>query len=349
MELKHIHQVLRWSILGMLVLAFAACKPDPAPEPLDIDYQNGILVVNEGNFQSGNASMSFLSRLSDTIVHDVFQAEVHRPLGDVAQSITVIGNRAYVVVNNSSKIEVLDLPKLTSACVLTGMHSPRYLLPVGSNRALVSDLYSKSIHIVDLANCTVTGSIATGGWTEEMALVGNRVFVTQTGTDKLLVIDGNALTLTDSLFVGREPNSLVADRDGNLWVLCGSALGQAHPRLVRISADSLVIEAAFTFPSTQDAPSRLCINAAGDRLYFLNGGIFSMGIADGSLPASAWVTKGAHNWYGLDIDPQTGAIYATDALDFQHKGFLYRFLPNSATPTASFQVGLIPGEMAFLP
>ena len=126
-------------------------------------------------------------------------------------------------------------------------------------------------------------------------------------------------------------------------------IGQAQPRLVRVSADSLALEAVFTFPSTQDAPSKLCINPAGDRLYFINGGIYSMGIADGSLPAQASIAKGAHNWYGLDIDPQTGAIYATDALDFQHKGFLYRFLPGSTTPAASFQVGMIPGEMVFLP
>ncbi len=338
-----------WAAIGVLAMAFAACKPDPDPEPVDIDYENGILLVNEGNFQGGNASLSFLGRASDTVVHDVFQSELGRPLGDVAQSITVVGNRAYVVVNNSSKVEVLDLPKLTSACAITALQSPRYLLPVGSSRALVSDLYSKSVHVVDLANCAVTGSMATGGWTEEMLQIGNRVVVTQTGTDKLLVIDLTSMSLVDSVHVGREPNSLVRDANGKLWVLCGSALGQALPRLVRMNADSLTPEITLTFPSTADAPSKLCINPAGDRLYFLNGGIFEMGTGDGTLPAQAMVPKGSHNWYGLDIDPQTGLLYATDALDYQHKGFLYRFAPGSATPTASFTVGMIPGEMVFLP
>ena len=202
---------------------------------------------------------------------------------------------------------------------------------------------------MDLTTCSVTGSIATGGWTEEMLLVGNRVIVTQTGTDKLLVIDIPSMSLVDSVFVGSEPNSLVQDGNGKLWVLCGSALGQVQPRLVRLRADSLIPEITFAFPTTQDAPSKLCINPAGDRIYFINGGIYSMGIGDGSLPVNAWIPKGSHNWYGLDIDPQTGLIYATDALDFQHKGFLYRFSPGSAVPMASFEVGMIPGEMVFLP
>jgi DNA-binding beta-propeller fold protein YncE len=331
------------------LLLLAACKPDPQPEPVEVAYENGILLANEGNFQGGNASLSFVSRENDTVVPDVFQAEIGRPLGDVAQSITVVGSRAYIVVNNSGKIEAVELPAFSSVCALTGMQSPRYLLPLPSGRALVSDLYSKTIHVVDLAGCTVIGHIATSGWTEEMHLVGNRAFVTQTGTDKLLIIDTQALTLTDSLFVGREPNSLVQDAQGKLWVLCGSALGQAQPHLVRVNVDSLAVEATFAFPSTQNAPSKLCINPAGDRLYFIDGGIFAMGIADGSLPAQPWIPKGNHNWYGLDIDPQTGLLYATDALDFQHQGMLYRFSPSSATPLASFQVGMIPGEMVFLP
>lgn len=337
-----------WGAIWLMALVFAACKPDPEPEPEDVNYENGILLVNEGNFQGGNASLSFVSRANDTLINDVFQSELGRPLGDVAQSITVIGNLVYVVVNNSSKIEVLRLPKLTSAGVITGMQSPRYMLPISGNRALVGDLYSKTVHVLDLGTNTVTSNITTGGWTEEMIQIGSHVIVTQSGTDQLLVIDVNTLTL-DSVSVGREPNSLVRDQNGKLWVLCGSALGQVQPRLVRMNADSLTPELTLTFPSTQDAPSKLCINTAGDQLYFINGGIYNIGVNASALPAQPWVPKGSHNWYGLDIDPQTGLIYATDAMDFLHKGILYRFSAGSATPTASFEVGMIPGEMVFLP
>jgi YVTN family beta-propeller protein len=336
-----------FSLVGVL-LAFWGCKEEPEPQP-PFDYADGVFFVNEGNFQGGNASLSFLRRSDDSLRDDIFEWENERPLGDVAQSITVIGNRAYIVVNNSGKVEVVDLPSLRSHCSILGLNSPRYLLPLGNGKALVSDLYSRTISVLDLTNCAVVGSIATGGWTEEMVLVDNRVFVTQTGTDKLLVIDVGTQTLTDSIFVGREPNSLVVDQNGKLWVLCGSALGLATPQLVRFDLDSLSIEATFPFASNTLSPSKLRINNAGDRMYFLNGGIFQMGITDSNLPSQAWIPQSTHTWYGLAVDPVTDHIYAGDALDFQRRGKVYRFVAGSSTVLATFDAGIIPGEFAFLP
>jgi DNA-binding beta-propeller fold protein YncE len=222
-------------------------------------------------------------------------------------------------------------------------------LPIGNDRALVTDLYSRTISVVNLATCTLVSSIATGGWTEEMVRVGTRVYLAQTGTDKLLVIDVEAPSLVDSLYVGREPNSLAVDLNGRLWVLCGNALGQAFPQLVRVNLDSLRVEAVFPFGSPTRAPSKLIINAERDRLYFLDGGIHQMAVGDSALPTQPWVAQGSHTWYGLGLDPQTGYIYAGDALDYQRKGRVYRFSPNSARELASFEVGVIPGGFAFLP
>jgi hypothetical protein len=324
------------------------CKEKPDPE-VPFDYEDGILVVNEGNFQGGNASLDFLRRSDDSLRKDVFLVENERPLGDVAQSVTVIGSKAYIVVNNSGKIEVVDLPSLQSHCTITGLRSPRYLLDIGGGRALVTDLYADSISVVNLGTCAVEGRIAVGAWTEEMLRIGNRVIVAEMGTDQLLVIDVASRTLVDSVFVGREPNSMVIDQNGRLWVLCGNALGQAVPQLVQMNVDSMTIEAVFPFASGQEAPTRLCINAAGDQLYFLNGGIYKMGIGDGNLPSQAWVAKGGHTWYGLEIDPVAGWLYATDALDYQREGKVYRFSLATAQELASFEAGIIPGELVFLP
>lgn len=340
-----------WKVAGcwLLLIGFGlGCKDKPDPEQ-PFDYAYGVLVVNEGNFQGGNASLSFVRRSDDSLRNDVFTSVNNRPLGDVAQSVTVIGNRAYIVVNNSGKIEVVDLPSLESHCTISGLQSPRYLLPIGNDRALVSDLYSKTISVVNLGTCAVEGAIQTGGWTEEMVVIGNRAYVAQTGTDKLLTIDLATLTLQDSLYVGREPNSLVVDQNGKLWVLCGNALGQALPQLVRVNADSMRVEATFPFGSAQASPIKLTRSAAGDALLFVNGGIFRMAIGDSALPSVAWVPQGAHTWYSLGVDPQTGDVYAGDALDYQRRGKVYRFPSGNPVAAASFEVGIIPGGFAFLP
>lgn len=334
--------------LLVLCLAIASCKENPQPvEPFD--YENGVIVVNEGNFQGGNASLTFIRRGDDSLRDDIFNLENERPLGDVAQSVRVIGTKAYIVVNNSGKIEVVDLPGFKSACTVTGLDSPRHIRPIGGNLALVSDLYADAVHVVNLSTCAREGAIPAGAWTEEIVVSGNRAFVTQTGTDQLLVIDTDSRSLIDSVTVGREPNSLRLDADGRLWVLCGNELGQATAHLIRLNLDSMQVDQDWAFSSPQQSPFRLCMNTAADSLYFINDGIYRMSIHDATLPTQAWIPKGSHNWYALDVDPTTGFIYAGDALDFQRRGTVYRFSPSSATALASFQVGLIPGSFCFLP
>lgn len=341
---------LRFGAAAMLFacLAYASCKEKPTPT-VPFEYEDGVLVVNEGNFQGGNASLTFIRRSDDSLRDDVFKLENERPLGDVAQSVTVIGNKVYVVVNNSGKIEVVDLPSFKSSCTITGMDSPRYLQPLGNDRALVSDLYADAIHVVNLSTCSHASTIPVGGWTEEMATWGSRVYVAQTGTDQLLVLDAVSLSLIDSITVGREPNSICIDAHGKLWVLCGNALGQATPRLVRVDLATLQVESDWPFPSAQQSPMRLRRNVVGDSLYFIHDGIYRMSILDTQLPSNPWIPKGSHNWYALDVDPVTGNIYAGDALDFQRRGKVYRFSPNATTPLATFEVGLIPGSFCFLP
>ncbi|MFN8394696.1 MAG: hypothetical protein U0176_08505 [Bacteroidia bacterium] len=341
----HFAKVL--ALLGLCLL-FASCKDDPEP-PAAFDYENGVLVINEGNFQGGNASLTYIRRSDDSLRDDVFKLENERPLGDVAQSVTVIGDKAYIVVNNSAKIEVVDLPSFKSSCTITGLNSPRYMLPIGTNQALVSDLYADAIHVVNLSTCSRTSAIPVGGWTEQFAIWGNRAYVPQTGTDQLLVLDAVTPSLIDSITVGREPNSLGIDAHGKLWVLCGNALGQVTPRLVRVDVVTQQIVSDWPFSSPSQSPFRLCLNPAGDSLYFINEGIYRMSVLDTQLPSFPWIEKGSHNWYSLGVDPVTGHIYAGDALDFQRQGKVYRFSPNSSTALASFEVGLIPGGFCFLP
>jgi hypothetical protein len=328
------------------ILFWASCKEKP--DPIPATYENGILIVNEGNFQGGNGSLSFLDRAKDSLSLDIFKKANDRPLGDVAQSINIIGTKAYIVVNNSGKIEVVDLPTLKSTCTITGMTSPRYMLPISGNRALVTDLYSKTIHIISLGNCNVTGSIPTGGWTEEITQIGNRIFAAQAGTDKVLAIDATTLTLIDSIAIAQQPASFAQDKNGKLWILCSGNLGAGIPQLARLNPDSLTVEASFDFPSLNDAPSKLCINASQDTLYYLNGGIYRMAITEATLPTQPFIPAQNHNWYALDIDPQNGLLLAGNGRDFTRKGQILRFSRSTGMPIDSFEVGIIPGEFGFL-
>lgn len=334
-------------LCGILVLgsAIASCKKKDDP-PLPASYENGTFLLNEGNFQGGNASLDFWHAEGDSLSRGIFRQHHDFPLGDVAQSMVLRYNKAWIVVNNSGKIEVVDLPSLDLHCTVQGMTSPRYLLFLSASKAYVSDLYSKTIHILNPETCSITGNIPTGGWTEELVMAEGQVFVAQTGTDKVLVIDPATDQITDSLTVGREPNSLQADASGLLWVLCSGGLGETNGTLASIDPISHQVNVVHTFADVNDSPDRLRIDPAGERIYWVQAGtIMYWDIGQSQAPQVFAAGRGGR-FYGLDIDPVSGQVYVGDALDFVREGWLYRYSPTGSLQD-SFRVGAIPGSFAF--
>lgn len=326
-----------------IALWVLSCGPGPEPEVPFMGFTDGVLVINEGNFQQGNASVDFIG---DPVQQSVFATVNERPLGDVAQSFTRVGERGYIVVNNSGKIEVVRLPGLESECTISGLGSPRYMTVVGNNKAYVSDLYCDCIHVLDLGGCQKTGTIPTGGWTEQMYVQDTLAYVTQTGTDQLLLIHVQTDVLLDSMEVGREPNSLVRDRDGKLWVLGSGGLQETQAQLVRVNMTDRTVEARFTFADLAASPEELHISPAGNVLYYLDQGkLWSMAIADTTLPASPFVPAGSNNFYGLGVDP-SGDIWVSDAGDFVQQGRVFRY-SSTGNLEGSWPVGVIPGAFAF--
>ena len=337
-------------VLALLVLVavFGSCKdPEPPVEPDPIDYRNGIFVLNEGNFNWGNASMDFIDGEGE--LHEkVFQEENGAPLGDVAQSLHEFGGDLYVVVNNSGKVERLNGSDLKVRRTLTGFTSPRHFHFLSSEKAYVTDLFADAISVVNPQTGASLGEIAVGGWTEDLLSVGGKTFVAQTGTDQILVIDNGTDALVDSFFVGREPNSLVVDALGLVWALCSGGLQDEEPRLVRFDAGSHAIQDAFVFGDSSQSPGNLVIDPSGQELYFLNGDVYAMEIGATSLPAQPLVAAGSRVLYHLEVEDGTGNLFVTDAVDYVQRGNLMEYNVRGDL-LREWKTGIIPGDLLFLP
>jgi hypothetical protein len=79
--------------LGMVILSsllFVACKkddPEPPPPVNETDYGSGIFILNEGPFQNGTGTITYLSRNGFERVDNLFQtANNLTPLGNIVQS-----------------------------------------------------------------------------------------------------------------------------------------------------------------------------------------------------------------------------------------------------------------------
>ncbi|MES2778319.1 MAG: DUF5074 domain-containing protein, partial [Bacteroidota bacterium] len=86
------------------LLGLVSCDKKPQPNDdliLPPLVKGSIMMINEGNFQFGNASLTVYDFNNDIVYPDVFENTNGRKLGDVFQSITVANGKAYLIVNNS--------------------------------------------------------------------------------------------------------------------------------------------------------------------------------------------------------------------------------------------------------
>lgn len=308
-------------------------------------FSNGVFVIHEGNFQGGNASLSFYSKDTEVMSNGVFTSVNSIPLGDVAQSMEIRSGKGYIVVNNSGKIEVVDLNGLTSAGTITGLTSPRYIAFVSDTKAYVSDLFSGEVSIFNPQTLSIEGSIAIAGQTEQMEVIDGQLLVAGTGANYLYKVDPNTDSKVDSVDVGVGPANLVVDANGKVWVLTNGGFGTEIPKLVRVNPSNMSVELTLDFPSIDNYPGNLEISGDGNTLYYVDAQVYQMSINDNALPTTPFTSAFV---YKCGVDPIEDVVYISDAGDFNSNGKVYRFESNG-TAIDTFNVGVIPAEYAFTP
>ena len=355
-------KVLCYLAMALCHTLFSACKSDkPSPRPenppvLLPEGSSNVLVVNEGNFQFENASLTFVNGKTAECTSDAFKVSNGRKLGDVAQSAVVWNGRMYVVVNNSQKIEVLDAQSFRSIATVSGFISPRYILPISYSKAYVSDLYANNISVLNLNTYTVEKKIPCSGWTERMLYHLGKVYVNNYWQPYLYVIDPASDTKTDSIYIGKGAQSMVVDKWDRIVVACGGyKTSKSDTRLVYVNPYSKKVEK--TIETGTNFPSNVLVNNSRDTLYFLltaiGGGTekySSVGVCKMAVDANdvtaPFITGNARNLYALGLDGKTNRLYVSDAVDNNQVGKVYMYSP-SGQELGKFDAGINPGNFCF--
>lgn len=336
----------------MVIVSCRKDAPPVLPQQSGISITTGkrLLICDEGNFGQNKAAISVYDPISNAVILSAFAAaNPGYTLGDVIQSINKFNGKYYLVINNSGKIVVCD-GNFVKLATITGLISPRYIQYVYHGRAYVSNLQlnntqSNYIQVVDLITNTVTKTIHVNGWTEEMQLVDGNVYVCNQSKNYVYVINTQTDALTDSINMNATTACMVKDQNNKLWVSCNSdSVTHTPAQLKRINPTTDTVEYTINLQTIDNSISRLCINGAGNTLYYLMTDVYKLSITATTCPSAPIIQQGSHNFYGLCIDPDDESIYVSDAGNYNSNGKLYRYQTN-ASYVGSYMVGLIPGYM----
>lgn len=353
---KHFSSKLILLIQLTIGVSLISCEPDKKTTGA---YENGAFIVNEGSFGNSNGSVSYYSNSTDSVYNNIFQTTNNRGLGDVVQSLRVYNGNAYIVVNNSNKIEIADRYSFEEKGVISELPSPRYMAFHG-NKAYVSCWGDNSVKVIDLNTQSVTSSIASSVGPEKMIVHNNKLYVANTGgwsSDSILnIVDLSTETVIKSLVVKHTPTDLVINSKGDIWVLCAGKIiyGPEDPwpiieetpsMLYKIDTETNEVVLEVKLFDDQH-PTQIEIDR-NDILYYGGGygfyGIYSWDEPAGATTTTQIVTEYA---YGFNIDPSSNVIFATLAPSFTDAGVLKRY-DLSGLLLGSYVCGIGPNAASF--
>lgn len=297
-------------------------------------YLDGVFILNEGNMGSNSASVSFIDE-GDHVVSNIFGAANNNAvLGDVGQSMSFHDDNAFIVLNFSNAIKVVNSETFTTvASIQTGLINPRYMVfyqnkgyvTCWGDGTVATDDY---IAVINLTTYQVESTIPMPEGVEHIEEINGKLYVANQGGygygTTLSVVD-IATQNVNTITVGDIPNSIVT-KDNYLYVLCGGmpdwSGAETSGKLVKINLTNNSIESTLPFVNNQH-PGHLQLNN-NDLYYTLGSDIYKMAVEDNSLPTAAFLNtpdQGSLGIYGLDIIENK--IYVADANGFAGGGFAH--------------------------
>jgi hypothetical protein len=332
-------------LLGMWI--FSGCTenldnfgPQSNGNSASVPKNNRVIVLNEGNFMFGNGSVSMVNLLSEDVSQEVFISRNGYPLGDVPQSLLFSGDEAYIVVNNSGKIEVVDRTDFTSIHTMTGFTSPRQMALISQNPriAWVTDLYANKMWVVDLDQKNIVHTIPFLGWSENILVMDNNAIILNKTDSMLHVFQTDTETKIDSLKVSGGISDCAKWSDSEIAVLSPSGV-------FTWNLTSQILDTITLFSPGRN-PLKLAVDPSLQRMYFIENEVYKIEINEPNSLIEVMIDKTlASNYYNICINIENSNIFVTDSKDFVQPGklLIYNF---SGKKISEFPMGINPQWIA---
>lgn len=349
-------------LIVTIAVVVVSCTSDdrdfPIEEPpLSGDYSNGVFILNEGNFGSINASVSFVDD-SGQVFTNIFSTVNNANLGDTAQSMGFNGNNAYIVVNNSATIEVVDRNTFERITTITNMLvNPRYIAFSGnkgyiSNWGDPNNVTDDFIAILNVDTHEIENTISVAEGPEKLLVHNGQLYVAHKGGfgygNTISVVDLATENVVESITVADVPDAMQIN-NGSLYVTCTGKLPFTQDETIgaifKINMTSNTVESSLSFP---EGVHPRFLEQSGNALYYtVESAIYQIPISNFQLPQGPLLettNTGVAILYGFSIF--NSVIYVADAKDYISNGELFVYTLDG-TLENQFTAAIIPNSIYF--
>ena len=325
------------------VITATACTKTPLPAEPTV-YEDALLILNEGAFTGGTATIDAIGANADTVIQSAFSTENGFSLGNIGQHMLHVDSLLVISLNNAGVIRGISRKTMLEHWS-TLVAGPRYVAESG-NKLVVTTWSSDYIKVLDKYTGQLTDSINVFGVSEQVHADGGVVYVGLNGgfgnDDRVAVVDLNTSSV-DTLEVGDKPNSFVQIGTA-VYVLCAgfedwSGSGSTPASIWRIENGTAteIIEA----PTSSD--HAIALKTDGTNLYFLNAS-YSGAVVKTSLAPAVWPSNAITNTGGYNLDLLANVLYVHDAKDYASEGKIYQY-DLTGLLLDSIDAGIIPRQV----
>ncbi|HLX13210.1 MAG TPA: YncE family protein [Bacteroidota bacterium] len=355
--MKYLYALILLVISGLLSYGCSNNSPS-GPSNIVPPSTKGVYVVNEGNFGHNNATLTFYVPDSQKAYQDVFAAVNGRGLGDTGNDILIHSGKAYIVVNNSQKIEVINIANNVSVGTVTipGSRSPYKLAILNDSSAYVSNVDDSSVTEFNPTSLQITQDrIRVGQNPQGVAIAYGKLYVCNSGfggDSTVTVVSTVTNAPIKNIVVGKSPSWIAVDSHGNVVVKCDGysdyidSTNDTPGGIYTISSIADTVMMSLPLPlEPYGHPGRMAVSAQGVGFVQVRNAILEFDTNTDEIVSAAFLSL---SWtpYGIAYDDIGNRLYLSDPVDYVQPGKVHIYNASGSEVT-SFSAGVIPGEFAF--
>lgn len=345
-------------LLSLMAAVVVSCeKPEnivPSGNNPVASGSHGVYVLNEGNFNLNNSTLSFYDFNSGTVTSDAFLAANNRGLGDTGNDLQIYGSKMYCIVNVSETVEVMDVQtaKSLKQISLSGRQPRRIAFDEGYAYVCCFD---GAVVKIDTASMEVIATAQAGSNPDGICVANGKLYVTNSGGlnypnygNTVTVFDLASFSPVKEITVVINPTRIASDSEGDVYVVSNGNYGNVPMTFQRIDSQTDEVVQVFDFPVTNFTIfGNLCY------LYSLNWSTYEsevkvLDITTEQIVKEQFITDGTSFTvpYGIAVNPANGDVYLSEAYYNTTNGDIHCFSVNGKLKY-TFEAGISPSCIVF--